>query len=141
MKTKVCFKCNVEKSLNEFYAQPGMADGHLGKCKACTKRDVRKNYAKHREQYAEYERVRFQKPERKAYALEYQRRYRAANPEKYKARSIVHNVIRDGKLTRQSCEVCGDTESEAHHDDYSRPLEVRWLCFKHHRELHGQDPF
>ena len=50
---------------------------------------------------------------------------------------MVLNAIRDGKMERLSCEVCG-AKAQAHHDDYSKPLDVRWLCFKHHREHHGQ---
>lgn len=38
---KVCFKCHTEKSLDEYYAHKEMADGHLNKCKDCTKRDVK----------------------------------------------------------------------------------------------------
>lgn len=40
MTRKVCFKCRVEKAIDDFYKHPKMADGHLGKCKECTKLDV-----------------------------------------------------------------------------------------------------
>lgn len=114
-----------------------MADGHLGKCKTCTKKDVAANYQKNRGYYAAYERERFQRPERKAKALEYQRKRRAAYPGKARAVYAVNNAIRDGRLVPQSCEKCG-AKAQAHHDDYRKPLVVRWLCFKHHREHHGQ---
>ncbi|GAG03219.1 unnamed protein product, partial [marine sediment metagenome] len=41
-----------------------------------------------------------------------------------------------GRLKRGKCLVCGDEKTEAHHEDYSKPLEVKWLCKKHHSELH-----
>lgn len=63
--------------------------------------------------------------------------YEKRNPEKVKARKAVDRAVRRGKLERLPCEVCGD-EAQAHHDDYSKPLDVRWLCFRHHREEHGQ---
>jgi hypothetical protein len=43
--------------------------------------------------------------------------------------------MRDKHLDRQPCEICGE-KAEAHHDNYDKPLEVRWLCFFHHREWH-----
>ena len=46
MKKKICFKCNVEKSLNEFYKHPAMPDGHVNKCIECNKKDSKGNYAK-----------------------------------------------------------------------------------------------
>ncbi len=136
---KRCFKCHVEKPLSDFYAHPQMADGHLGKCKECNKRDVQENYRARRPQYKEYERKRFQKPKRKRYVAEQQRAMREREPQKYKARKMVHNAIRDGKLIRQPCErqPC-DQKAQAHHENYSKPLDVTWLCFKHHREHHGQ---
>jgi len=53
-----------------------------------------------------------------------------------KARSILNHYLRDKKIERQPCEICGLIKTEAHHDDYDKPLEIRWLCFKHHREWH-----
>lgn len=63
----------------------------------------------------------------------------------------VHNLtekaIRKGVLVPKPCEVCGfqGTGSDgrnlvqAHHDDYNKPLEVRWLCQKHHHEWHKEN--
>jgi hypothetical protein len=134
---KTCFKCNKEKPLSQFYKHPKMADGRLGKCKTCTKTDVSENYNYNREHYAEYERQRFKRPERKKKALEYQRKSRAEKPGVARARNAVSNAVRDGRLIKQPCEKCG-SKAQAHHDDYRRPLVVRWLCRKHHLEHHGK---
>lgn len=64
------------------------------------------------------------------------RQYRLRNPEKTKARKDVFCAIRNGTLKKKPCSVCGSIKSEAHHDDYSKPLDVKWLCKKHHSEKH-----
>lgn len=43
MSTKICFKCNKEKPLSDYYKHPRMGDGHLNKCKSCTKSDTKAN--------------------------------------------------------------------------------------------------
>jgi hypothetical protein len=134
---KTCFKCGKEKELEEFYRHSAMGDGRLGKCKACTKKDVAENYRKNIEHYVAYEKQRFKSPERKQQLLKYQQSRRIKSPGKYKCHTAVSNAIKDGKLIKQPCEVCG-TKAEAHHDDYSKPLDVRWLCRKHHLEHHGK---
>lgn len=45
-------------------------------------------------------------------------------------------AIKTGEIVPRSCEVCGATKAQAHHDDYNKPLEVRWLCREHHEEWH-----
>lgn len=64
------------------------------------------------------------------------------DPAKLRARNIAKAEIRQGRLLRKPCEACGNTKSECHHDDYSKPLEIRWLCRVHHAEIHRkhQDP-
>ncbi|MBE7502212.1 MAG: hypothetical protein HS113_18315 [Verrucomicrobiales bacterium] len=57
-------------------------------------------------------------------------------PEKYRARTAVGNAVRDGRLQRQPCTVCGYEQVEAHHPDYDNPLHVVWLCRDHHRMVH-----
>jgi hypothetical protein len=135
---KTCIKCGFPKSLDEYYIHTGMADGHLNECKGCVKSRVKHHNTTNRKERSEYERNRRQRPERKKAQIEHLRQHRIRNPNKAKARAAVSNAIRDGKLVKQPCEVCG-RKAQAHHDDYSRPLDVKWLCFKCHREQsHGQ---
>ena len=135
---KTCFKCHRLLDISEFYKHPRMADGHIGKCKDCTKQDVCQNYAARREKYAEYERERFQRPERKSKALIYQQRRRKNAPQKNAARNAVNDAVRRGQLEKEPCQFCGNPKSQAHHEDYSKPLDVVWVCFKCHREkFHG----
>lgn len=113
-----------------------MADGHLNKCKKCciAAEKRRRNSPEFRERILSRDKDRSKTVERKQAVLETQRKRRAKYPEKNRARNAISNAIRDGKIVRQPCEVCGG-KAQAHHDDYAKPLEVRWLCFKHHREL------
>lgn len=74
---------------------------------------------------------------------EYERAYRAANPEKLKARRAVRYAVSKGRLVRPtSCERCGATGGpiDASHDDYSRPLDVEWLCRTCHRWKDFENP-
>jgi ribosomal protein S27AE len=55
----------------------------------------------------------------------------------YSVHGKVARAKQKGELTVQPCEVCGTTDNiMAHHDDYTKPLDVRWLCPKHHRQFH-----
>ena len=55
---------------------------------------------------------------------------------KVSVRHLTLRAIGTGILIRQPCEVCGLEKVDAHHDDYTKPLEVRWLCRKHHNRHH-----
>jgi hypothetical protein len=57
---------------------------------------------------------------------------------KGKAWTKATKAIRSGKLMRLPCEVCGAAKVDAHHDDYARPLDIRWLCRSHHKDHHSK---
>ena len=61
------------------------------------------------------------------------------NKEKRYAQSCVASALKKGALKKRPCEKCSCKKVDAHHDDYTKPLKVRWLCRKHHLELHRID--
>lgn len=150
---KNCFKCGNLKTLDCFYRHNQMTDGHLNKCKDCTKNDVRNYYFDNHDKCLKANRIRNRKPkyveQRKAAAErwkadpelrriknESQKQWIKRNTLKRAAHILVANAVRDGRLIKQPCCVCGLEKSEAHHEDYEKPLDVMWLCRKHHAEIH-----
>lgn len=143
---KVCFRCGIPQLLVDFYAHKGMADGRLGKCKSCCKKESNKHRSDNIEKVKAYDRGRGNIPSRVKARKIYQKnnpdkfaeandRWIKKNPEKRKAQHIFSNARRYKKIKKTACEICGGwSRVEAHHDDYAKPLEVRWLCKKHHVE-------
>lgn len=147
-RSKTCFKCDLEKPLNEFYAHPQMGDGHLGKCKACTRKDTKERADRLWENNPEWkamEAARFRdkslkaRKEGKASPCKYEhlKAWRKRNHEKSLAHGKVAKAKAKGLLIPTPCEECGATERiQAHHEDYSKPLEVDWLCPACHGKRH-----
>lgn len=145
---KTCFKCLSNKPLSEFYRHPRMADGHLGKCKDCTKSDARQreDMKSKDPEWVESETVRHRNKSRRYRELGIapkpdpaaSARWANRNPKKRNAHHAVYVALRDGCLTKLPCAICGDQKSEAHHEDYSRPLDVVWLCVTCHNERHNE---
>lgn len=69
--------------------------------------------------------------------LAYQREYRSNNPDKISARKAVSLAIASGDLIPGVCTICGNGKVEAHHPDYSQPLNVVWLCPRDHARHHA----
>lgn len=148
---KLCRECNTQKSLSEFYKHAAMSDGHLNKCIPCVKSRVSKHREANLETIREYDKNRSKEPHRvqarKAYAQtdtgklvkkKSMDAYRKRHPMAYAAHIVTRNAVRDGKLIPASCcSVCSSTEKiEGHHDDYTKPLDVRWLCERCHKSWH-----
>lgn len=123
--TKVCKVCQLAKPLSEFFRAVECKQGRQTRCKVCQKAYVRSLGAK--------------KGGRKHLdALD--KRNREKYPQRYKARLAVRNAVARGIIVKpERCEVCQQIRKlHGHHDDYSREMEVRWLCSECHGDWHRE---
>ena len=138
-----CKTCKAEKAASEFYVS------NQSRCKECTKAATRKNRLERIDYYREYDKARASMPHRVSARAEYQqtrafaqshsaaaRRWTAKHPERRAANYLLGNAVRDGRVEKLPCFVCG-ADAEAHHPDYSQPLAVVWLCPAHHKQAHA----
>lgn len=150
---KTCNSCESEKERSEFHKRNASSDGLASKCKACqrlydSKRNKDPKRALARAEYAKTSRGRVAgNRAKKAWArrnpekiAEINKAYRKENPVKSRCHDIVAYALRKEKVYREPCEICGHTKQvHAHHDDYAKPLEIRWLCPSHHRQWHAEN--
>ena len=118
-------------------------------CKEHWKEKVRANRVANIEHYRSFDKMRASMPHRVSARKEYQKsdagkiRHAVAcanwikkNPARRLAHNELSSALHAGKIQKLPCLVCGSDEVEAHHPDYSRPLDVVWLCEDHHKEIH-----
>lgn len=60
---------------------------------------------------------------------------------KIQAGCLLRKAVKDGVIKKEPCGICQSLLSEAHHPDYSKPLDVMWLCRKHHAVWHKENGF
>ena len=126
MKKKACFKCGQVKPLSQFYKQQKMADGHLGKCKDCTKVDVTAHRQANIEEVRAYDRARAILPHRRANAAAVTKAWRAKHPGRNAAQL---KAQRQHRKAPSCCQVCGlPKKLERHHPYYELPLFIVWAC-------------
>lgn len=151
---KICTECKAEKTKADFYKHKAGAGGLCSKCKECIKEAVKINRKKNHEYYKEYDKKRYQEDPRirvrhKRYWVtdagknsmnKSRQKWDMNNPEKKKAGSKVANAIRSGRLTKpKECQTCGNKgRIEGHHEDYSKPFDVMWLCNLCHTKIHRE---
>lgn len=122
---KVCRDCGKEKAPSEFYVARHAADGLRPCCKSCDRAASK-----------EWSRLNPSKARAK------RERHRARHPEKARARWTLHSAVAEGRIVKaDACEDCGVFFGDArklhgHHEDYSKPLEVAWLCKDCHAARH-----
>jgi hypothetical protein len=148
---KICKKCEKELPIGEFYVHAAMKDGHLNFCKSCVRQRVTKHRGNNLERIQEYDRNRGMLPNRVQKRKEYiqtehgkkiknsiSMKWTRNNPRKKSAEIKLNNYLRSHPEIKESCRVCGSKISQAHHENYDKPLEVVWLCPKHHKDRHRE---
>ena len=144
----LCRQCKFVKPDEQFYTS------NQSRCKECVKKNAREHRANNIEYYREYDKARANNPDRvrarAIYAktpegIEAGNRAKVAwtkrNPVKRQAASAVGNAVRDGKLEKpDACEECGSGgRIHGHHCDYSKVLDVMWLCPACHNDWHKKN--
>lgn len=139
---KKCNKCSAELPFSLFSKDKSNKDGLKRHCKVCV---------------SKWDKARFQRltPEQKIKRREYNRKwmrenfdketsrvrfkkYREENRQKVRAGQKLRYHVKVGNIAKLPCQICGSVLSEAHHQDYNKPLDVMWLCHLHHMQVeHG----
>lgn len=150
IREKECIKCFQVISIDMFRIHP-QSGNYDNICSDCKKGMAKGRYEKNKEKRLAYSRqYKKDNPEKiknlnvgwrknnKDKARAYTRRWRKNNKEKSYAHTRVHEAIKDGRLVKPcKCSKCDSTERiQGHHEDYSKPLEVIWLCESCHVALH-----
>jgi hypothetical protein len=99
------------------------------------KEDMRRYYQKNKRKLIRKKKAFQSSPEGKLKRQEWNRNYREKTKLRKKAYKALENAIKSGKVKPCPCEICGK-KAGGHHEDYSKPLEVRWLCPQHHKDVH-----
>lgn len=136
---KKCAECSIEKPAVDFYSTSNGSLMHI--CKDCHKARMKvRRLTNPRVQ--EYDRRRYYTdPKRKEFGRVNAKRWRQEHPEAYRAQTAVNNALRDRRLFKTPCALCGATERvQGHHKDYAKPLDVIWLCAQCHHRVHATFP-
>ena len=140
MKSKQCFKCKQVQPISNYYRHPMMGDGHLNKCKECTKADSVSNYTKNRssKNWLQKERARCRIKSHiyrilgkaKPTSAAVKEKWAKLNPQKVKSQAKLRLAVKRGVIIKpEKCSECGSGRRlEGHHEDYTKPLAVIWLC-------------
>lgn len=128
METKYCPRCDKTKPTTDFYVIKSRRDGLSSYCMPC-----QRVYAEERDRT----------PEGKITLAKKSRKMMKYSPDKWRARAKLRYAVKIGEVQKpENCERCGisreDRRMEAHHPDYSKPLDVRWLCQLCHKLTHGK---
>jgi len=136
---KTCNRCLKSKDFTHFHKNKLTKDGLLNQCKECVLKAQKKFRDENFELMQERNFVKNKNlsSERRQKRYEYTRKWREKNPEKLAAHVAVTQAKIKGILRPEPCKLCGK-KAEAHHDDYSKALEVQWLCSYHHKERHRE---
>lgn len=129
---RVCGKHGL--SVSDFYLRQLGVTGR-GECKECTKSRVTLHRNSNLSAVRAYDRDRAKLAHRKELAAQRGAAFVRRYPRAALAHNLVYSALKSGHVQKSPCE-CGDSRVIAHHDDYLKPLDVRWMCQSCHLRWH-----
>jgi hypothetical protein len=151
---KVCKLCGIEKEYEKFPRHSSYADGYYSRCKECNyaleKKWRQNNQGKKREiraRYREANREKIREDDKKFYEentdkrCQYQKNHKSENAYKWECYKVYNKAINNGELVRsKKCQICSSKKGkmDGHHHDYSKPLDVIWVCKECHMLIHAK---
>lgn len=132
---KKCARCKEVLPFSEFNKKAKLKDGLDSYCRKCASAFYHESNERFRQSGAKR-----QVPKQRLY--EYQRQYAAQHPRRIKAKDLLSQAIKSGKISRistQLCATCGVQAQDYHHSDYTKPYEVTPLCKSCHRKWHQEN--
>ena len=143
---KTCNRCGQSKPLDQFSKHLSRKDGYSTICRECNsskchefwvhKKQDANFLLKNRERRSASRLLRPDAPRDKAAKAAANSIWLSRNTEKKRAHSAVNWALKCGRLIRKPCVICGNPKSQAHHEDYTKPLDVIWFCHTHHMKHH-----
>lgn len=130
----ICSRCKQAKDSKEFYKDKRRKTGLYSSCKRC-----------HQDHWASPNKLSFQtrascmkewKRKNRDKYREIMARWKEKSKEKISAHQKIYRELRMGRISKEPCVDCGSMNVHAHHEDYSKPMSVIWLCAKHHKQRH-----
>ncbi len=142
---KACTECETVKAIAKFHRNKRNKDGYMCICIECRFEYMSKYWDNNRQRSRDnakiYETKRCREDEdyKKKRQGDFKARalvWKQNNKDKIRVHKRVAKAIKSGRLVRLPCVVCDDPKSNGHHEDYSKPFDVIWLCRSHHVQLH-----
>lgn len=135
---KKCRACNFRLSVSCFHKDISKPDGHQNKCKMCVKKYQSLPHVMEikRKAQRKYSKTENGINTEKRHAPIRRKRSKAVG--RQRAMHLVRRAVLGGEIEKLPCQKCGSICSQAHHEDYSRPIDVIWLCPLHHMERHSE---
>ena len=135
----LCSMCKKTLPFSEYHRDRSCRRGWKYKCKRCSVLWRRNHWNVNpdvRQEHIRQGSVRAKTKSGKQSHILSVEKWKDANKIATKAQRALRSAIKRGNIVRQPCEVCGEVKSHGHHDDYSKPFAVIWLCSRHHKARH-----
>jgi hypothetical protein len=135
---KKCSICKTEKCFSKFWRRKDRKSGYSSACKDCSNEKRYKKKIQNWEHHINVRKIWYEKNRKKQIEKQTNYNKNKADRKKIYARHQLNDAVKLGHIKRmENCQICNrKCKTEAHHADYTKPLDVIWVCKKCHIKIH-----